>query len=711
MKKAAIRYLCTYMSIALAILILLMPIYSASIKNAKTRLRLEAANIAESNLSHLSSEIQSIGILAKTVQNDQNYIKLGYSHLDRIEVMTSTSLRKTLSNLLAPNDFVKDVLIIYNDADSVTTREMAYGRSDFFYNDMCFGIEGLSYAGFRDLLFNSSDRVIGPMSMTYKNNTICGMLNVYRTVRAGKCVSAIAVLVDLSKIEKIIVSENESLFGEVRLQLSDVEVLNERFCESVAADAIEIADKTNNLKLFVSLNDQMVYNSVVPILRMLIVYTLLAFLLALSLAFYYVVKVYRPLNRYLKQLPEGSDKSDVQYAHLMSGSIVDLLIHRDNLEKKLAQLRAQRRADAIGDLMHNLPISDMEAVDELKDDSLINGSYSAARLYLRINNELQMADVKRVYKNAAATLHERYRDVCIPYLGNTLFCAVIPVEPDEVEMNCVLLERIASNLELTTGCRVAFCVSAVHRGIDGLRDAYNECSILMRSAGSIGSAVLRMDMLQRKSVANLSFEPELLSNMLEASETAVLRARLESYNERITELFSYNPGRAEQLYYNIMDTCDAALSKYGIKPEMQHPEASKETNIEAVAAHIEQYAIYVHDAISNAKHESSKKTEAVLEYIKTHYTDPDISLTTLAATFFYSEGYIYQLIKKCTGLSYTDYLSGLRMEKAVTLLTETSLSANKVAEMCGFTNVNTFYKAFKKKYGVAPGQYKARQGE
>ena len=101
----------------------------------------------------------------------------------------------------------------------------------------------------------------------------------------------------------------------------------------------------------------------------------------------------------------------------------------------------------------------------------------------------------------------------------------------------------------------------------------------------------------------------------------------------------------------------------------------------------------------------------MLEYIKTHYTDPDISLTTLAATFFYSEGYIYQLIKKCTGLSYTDYLSGLRMEKAVTLLTETSLSANKVAEMCGFTNVNTFYKAFKKKYGVAPGQYKARQGE
>ena len=193
MKKAAIRYLCTYMSIALAILILLMPIYSASIKNAKTRLRLEAANIAESNLSHLSSEIQSMGILAKTVQNDQNYIKLSYSHPDRIDVMTSTSLRKTLSNLLAPNDFVKDVLIIYNDADSVTTREMAYGRSDFFYNDMCFGIEGLSYAGFRDLLFNSSDRVIGPMSMTYKNNTICGMLNVYRTVRAGKCVSAIAV--------------------------------------------------------------------------------------------------------------------------------------------------------------------------------------------------------------------------------------------------------------------------------------------------------------------------------------------------------------------------------------------------------------------------------------------------------------------------------------------------------------------------------------
>ena len=72
-----------------------------------------------------------------------------------------------------------------------------------------------------------------------------------------------------------------------------------------------------------------------------------------------------------------------------------------------------------------------------------------------------------------------------------------------------------------------------------------------------------------------------------------------------------------------------------------------------------------------------------------------------------SEKYLFTLFKKKTGYSPTSYLHHIRMEKAAQLLRETDDTVQNISVQVGFANFGTFYKAFKREFGVAPGKFRA----
>lgn len=58
------------------------------------------------------------------------------------------------------------------------------------------------------------------------------------------------------------------------------------------------------------------------------------------------------------------------------------------------------------------------------------------------------------------------------------------------------------------------------------------------------------------------------------------------------------------------------------------------------------------------------------------------------------------------GISPIEYLSNVRLEHAMQLLTTTNLSINEIAVLSGFSNGNYFAKVFKRKLGFTPSDYK-----
>ena len=74
-----------------------------------------------------------------------------------------------------------------------------------------------------------------------------------------------------------------------------------------------------------------------------------------------------------------------------------------------------------------------------------------------------------------------------------------------------------------------------------------------------------------------------------------------------------------------------------------------------------------------------------------------------------SRSHLSAHFKLVTGIAPYEYLIIQRVERAVTLLRETSLSVAQTAQSCGFSNLANFNKAFKKITGMTPREYRQSQ--
>ena len=71
-----------------------------------------------------------------------------------------------------------------------------------------------------------------------------------------------------------------------------------------------------------------------------------------------------------------------------------------------------------------------------------------------------------------------------------------------------------------------------------------------------------------------------------------------------------------------------------------------------------------------------------------------------------TETYISSFFKQNKGISIHNYIQQKRMIKAAELLEETDLAIAEIVQQIGYNNTNTFYKAFKRYYGMTPRSYK-----
>lgn len=104
--------------------------------------------------------------------------------------------------------------------------------------------------------------------------------------------------------------------------------------------------------------------------------------------------------------------------------------------------------------------------------------------------------------------------------------------------------------------------------------------------------------------------------------------------------------------------------------------------------------------------ESDDVADKIGNYVKTNFSNPDLSLTMLSNIFSLSENYISVLIKRQTGLTYAQYITKLRMDEAMRLLTQTTRSIDQIVEDIGYTSKNTMYKAFKKTWMNPPNHFR-----
>jgi AraC-like DNA-binding protein/ligand-binding sensor protein len=92
-------------------------------------------------------------------------------------------------------------------------------------------------------------------------------------------------------------------------------------------------------------------------------------------------------------------------------------------------------------------------------------------------------------------------------------------------------------------------------------------------------------------------------------------------------------------------------------------------------------------------------------YIFANQADP-IDLEKVAKAMHVSTFYFCKMFKKVTGLTFTDYLSRVRVEKAKTLLLNPHLRISEIAYDVGFQSLTHFNRMFRKIVGQSPTVYR-----
>lgn len=98
--------------------------------------------------------------------------------------------------------------------------------------------------------------------------------------------------------------------------------------------------------------------------------------------------------------------------------------------------------------------------------------------------------------------------------------------------------------------------------------------------------------------------------------------------------------------------------------------------------------------------------EEAKAYIKSNFSNNNISLDQIAEKVNKNAGYLSKLFKVETGENYVEYLTKLRMERAKELLTDISIKTYEISSMVGYADVSHFNRMFKKHMGFSPSEYR-----
>lgn len=143
--------------------------------------------------------------------------------------------------------------------------------------------------------------------------------------------------------------------------------------------------------------------------------------------------------------------------------------------------------------------------------------------------------------------------------------------------------------------------------------------------------------------------------------------------------------------------------------EMQSDHFGKELQI---ALYVEDFILninrLVYDMVEPRKRlENTSLYANVIDYIEDHL-DEELSLDRLAERFYVSKYHIAHVFKDNLGLSIHQYITKKRLALCQEAI-RTKMNINEIYQTYGFGDYSSFYRAFKKEYGISPKKYRDMQ--
>lgn len=115
-----------------------------------------------------------------------------------------------------------------------------------------------------------------------------------------------------------------------------------------------------------------------------------------------------------------------------------------------------------------------------------------------------------------------------------------------------------------------------------------------------------------------------------------------------------------------------------------------------------------HETIPPELYEKAHRESLISKILQTVYDNKSVLICQLARDLGYSESYLRAYFKKKMNLPLGRFIIEIRLTEAMRLLSESDRQISEIAELCGYENIYSFSRSFKKHVRITPSQFRYR---
>ena len=289
----------------------------------------------------------------------------------------------------------------------------------------------------------------------------------------------------------------------------------------------------------------------------------------------------------------------------------------------------------------------------------------------------------------------------------------------EIEENAyALAQAIKYEVERNTKLKLTVGIGNVHQRLNGIANSFTEADAAKNFKNYLGKGKIigiKDIMIDSDSTTKLlNFDKANITEFFKYGIKSNIQAFLDNYLKPLKQ------GDLKSLiysYYAFIDVLIAA-SKYieeiggdkeTIIPKSNHPEMfvdsiSSIDEFERHLAKIMEEVIDFRDSKVESKY--SNIIRRAKEYIDGNYSNPDISLHSVAEHANTSPSHFSTIFSQYTGETFIEYLTKTRIKIAMELLKTTQKRSSEIAYEVGYNDPHYFSYIFKKTTGCTPRDYR-----
>ncbi len=745
-RRVLFTYFITYL-IIITILFLVIGSFSHSniVRGERERVQMEMEQAVNEAVNVMDANLRDVLKLQSSfnVNLDVSLLRKLDADFKSKEYMRFLEMSNKLSNYTSTSQFLDKVVLYFHFNHLFIASNMIDSRPEIFFK-LNFPNDRLAYKQWR------VQQMLRKSNVFYvKENSIDGYVNLYYRLPIldkGKGVTVITGIKVGELIEELGLT---NLYNDSALIIEDGDG-NILYANQESATALmyltqSAPDRSNvtvegtsyeayseklslldwRISYFVS-TDEIYADSRRTYLRLLGMYSLVL-ITSLFLAVVFSKKMSVPVTSLLRLVDRwGNNTSSstdnaidrehksfvTKYLYYVLRRVSDMF--NDNME--LTSMIHEYKENSQGILYNRLLKGEVISADELKmieEESILHFNYYTVAIARIISHDSESTDVAAF---AASEMFSRMRENGF-YFCKTAFdrftiiiCGHKFSEQSEI---AGMIESCMSKMNFDSFVSLRWGIGDTVTNYDQVFVSYRNAEYALNNMDVLDNKVILFYNSKDKQKNRLTYsfdDAQRLYTILSNGESETAVQAIRELVDRNKEVLQTSKGQRIRFISMLSETTlllvsnitktDSQLEREieRILRQMKRAE-STDSIMRCMTEAVNKLCSYVNTRTSS---NNKRLIDRITKFLDDNYGDPNLGLSSIAQSMRLTESYISGFFKQNKGINIQNYIEQKRMMKAVEMLKETSLPTAEIVKSVGYYNTNTFYKAFKRNFGMTP---------